>query len=186
MGYVRGFIPWIAFAVISTVGWQWGALAGLVIGAFLIRQNRAAGVGADALILEISTVCYFVALTAVAFAFPHSPVRHYSGALSFGWLALTAWGGLAAGRPFTLGIAKRVTPREYWETAPFLRINKVITLAWAVSFLLTGTAVALSVAAGAPTWLAVTFQVVGFVVPAVFTSRYPKVVQARYAAAAGS
>ncbi|MFD8718901.1 hypothetical protein ACFV2H_13015 [Streptomyces sp. NPDC059629] len=45
----------------------------------------------------------------------------------------------------------------------FLRVNVVITAAWA------------------GTGLKVAFQVLGFVVPAVFTARYPKIVRARYA-----
>jgi hypothetical protein len=186
MGYVRGFAPWIAFAAISSVGWQWGALAGLVIGLWLIIQNRRAGVAADALILEISTVCYFVVLTAVAFAFPHSPVHHYSGALSFAWLAVISWGGLAIRRPFTLGIAKRTTPPEFWDKPQFLRINNVITIAWATSFALTAIAVAACVLFGAGTIAAIVFQVVGFVVPAVFTARYPKIARARLAALANA
>ncbi|HWC84555.1 MAG TPA: hypothetical protein VG756_31750 [Pseudonocardiaceae bacterium] len=181
--YLRGFAPWIALAVLSAAGWQWGALAGLVIGlALLVRQLRA-GTAADALILEISTTVYFVALTALAFAAPNSPLHHYSGVLSFGWLALTAWSTLAARRPFTLGIARRSTPRERWATPAFLRVNVVITAVWAGFFTLTAIAVAICDATGAGSAATIVCQVVGFVVPAVFTARYPKIVRARYAAA---
>lgn len=186
MGYVRGFVPWIAFAAIATVGWQWGALAGLVTGAVLIRRNRRAGVTADALILDISTVIYFAALTALAFAVPDSPLHHYSGAMSFGWLAVTAFGGLAVGRPFTIGIAKQTTAQEFWHTPQFLRINQVITTVWATAFLLTGAAVAVCDAADAGAPLEIVFEVVGFAAPAVFTARYPKAARKRYAALAGS
>jgi hypothetical protein len=184
MGYVRGFIPWIAFAAISTVGWQWGALAGLAAGVYLIRKNRRAGVAADALILDISTVLYFAAITALAFAAPGSPLRPYSGAISFLWLAVTAFGGLAIGRPFTVGIARQTTPQEYWHTPAFLRINKVITTAWGTAFLLTGIAVAVCDAANAGALTSTVLEVIGFVAPAVFTARYPKAVQKRYAAMA--
>lgn len=184
MGYVRGFVPWIAFAAISTVGWQWGAAAGLAIGAVLIRRNRHAGVAADAMILDYSTVLYFAALTALAFAAPDSPLHHYSGAMSFGWLAATAFGGLFAGRPFTVGIARQTTPQELWDTPQFLRINQVITVVWASAFLLTAVAVAACDVADAGALPETVCQVVGFAVPAVFTARYPKVLQARYAALA--
>jgi hypothetical protein len=185
--YLRGFIPWIAFAAVSTAGWQYGALVGLLISLRLVLKDRKAGVAPDALILEISTVCYFAVLAAFAFASPHSPVEHYSGAISFVWLAATAWAGLVVGRPFTLGIAKRSTPSEFWQTAQFLRINNVITLVWAVAFTLTAVAVAACNYAGTGTVTETACQVVGFVIPAVFTTRYPKVVQARYTSAyAGS
>jgi hypothetical protein len=182
MGYIRGFMPWIAFAAVSTAGWQWGALTALVVGVWLIVKDRKAGVAADALVLETSTVFYFAALTALAFASPHSPLHAYSGALSFGWLALTAWTTLALRRPFTLGIARRTTPQEYWDTPGFLRINNVITIAWATSFLLCAVAIAACDHYHAGSLASTLCQVVGFVVPAVFTARYPKIVQARYAA----
>ena len=181
MNYLRGFIPWIAFAVISTAGWQWGALSGLVIGVVMLIGQRRAGVTFDALILELSTVVYFAALTALAFAAPNSPLHAYSGVLSFGWLALTAWGTLAIRRPFTLGIARRGTPREMWRTPVFLRVNVVITSVWAGAFTLTAIAIALCVASGLGSGASITCQVIGFAVPAVFTARYPKIVQARYA-----
>jgi hypothetical protein len=183
MNYLRGFIPWIAFGALSTVGWQWGALAGLVIGLRLLMQDRKAGVAADALILEYSTIAYFAMLAAVAFLSPHSPIEQYSGAISFTWLALTAWGTLAVSHPFTLGIARRSTPEEYWNTPQFLSINKVITTAWATSFVLTAIAVAAVTAAQAGAVADTACQVIGFLIPALFTARYPKIVQARYAAA---
>lgn len=181
MNYLRGFIPWIAFAVIASAGWQWGALAALVIAVILLRRQRRAGVARDALVLETSTIVYFAALTALAFAVPHSPLHAYTGALSFGWLALTAWGSMAARRPFTLGIARLSAPREYWGTPQFMRVNVVITTVWAVAFTLTAAAIAICDASGAGTAASIACEVAGFVAPAVFTARYPKAVQARLA-----
>jgi hypothetical protein len=182
VNYLRGFIPWIAFAVIP--GWQWGALTALLIGFFLLNKQHRAGVGMDALILETSTVVYFVALAVLAFSAPHSPLHTYSGVLSFAWLALTAWGTLAVRKPFTLGIARLSAPREYWNTPQFLHINVVITTVWAAAFTLTAVAIAISDLANGGTVVNIVCEVVGFAVPAVFTARYPKIVQARYAAQA--
>ncbi|MEU1625468.1 hypothetical protein ABZ746_09065 [Streptomyces sp. NPDC020096] len=182
MSYLRGFIPWIAFAVISTIGWQWGALAGLLIGLQLLIKDRRSGVAADALILETSTLAYFAALTAFAFAAPHSPVEHYVGALSFAWLAATAWSTLAVRRPFTLGIARRSTPRELWNTPQFLRINTVITTVWATCFALTAAAIAACDATHTGALATTACQVVGFLAPAAFTNRYRAIAQARLAA----
>lgn len=186
MGYVRGFIPWIAFGAVSAVDWQWGAVAGLVIGLRMVFKERRAGVAADALILETSTVVYFAGLTALACGSPHSVLERYDGALSFTWLALVAWTTLAVRRPFTLGIARRTAPKEFWDTPQFLRINTVITTVWASAFLLTAAAVTACVAARAGTPADVACQVVGFVAPAIFTARYPKIMQARYAALAAA
>lgn len=123
-----------------------------------------------------------MALTVLAFAAPQSPLHPYTDTASFGWLALTAWGSLAIRRPFTLGIARLSTPREYWDTPQFMRINVVITTVWAAAFTLTAAAVAVCDASRADI-AAIVCEVVGFVIPAVFTARYPKIAQARLASA---
>ncbi|SHL61831.1 hypothetical protein [Actinacidiphila paucisporea] len=181
MNYLRGFIPWIAFAAVSSVGWQWGALAGLLLGLQLVVRDRRSGVPADSLILEHSTVLWFAALTAFAFAAPDSPVRHVTGALSLGWLAATAWAGLAVGRPFTLGIARRQTPAELWHNPVFLRINVVLTRVWAASFTVTAALLAGASAAHLGDAASVPLQIAGFAAPAIFTARYPDRVRARLA-----
>jgi hypothetical protein len=183
VGYLRGFIPWIVFAAVSSADWRWAAVAAVATGCFLLAAGLRGGVAADALILDISTVIYFVPLGAVAFADPHSALQSYDSAMSFAWLCLTAWLSLALRKPFTLGIAKRQTPREYWHTPGFLRVNVIITAVWAVAFTLTGAALVACAVGDAPTWLTVAVHVVGLASPAVFTSLYPRRVQARLALA---
>lgn len=46
MSYLRGFIPWIVFAAVSGVGWQWGAAAALAVGLRLLIQDRKQGIPA--------------------------------------------------------------------------------------------------------------------------------------------
>ncbi|MFJ5263806.1 hypothetical protein ACIQAC_25425 [Streptomyces sp. NPDC088387] len=186
MGYVRGFIPWIASGVVSGFDWRWGAVAGLVIGLLLLVQDRRRGVAPDALVLEASSVVYFVVIGAIAFASPDSPLERWNGVLSFVWLAGTAWGSLAVKRPFTLGIARRQTPEEYWDLPGFVAVNNVITAVWAAGFTFIVVALAVCEAAGAPEWLAWTARVSGLVAPAVFTRIYPARVQARMEAAAAT
>jgi hypothetical protein len=183
MNHLRGFAPWIAFAAVSSAGRQWGALTGLLLGLWLLRQDRRAGVAADALILEGSTIVYFAALTALSFARLDNGLQEWSGAMSLGWLAVTAWATLAAKRPFTLGIARRRTPPEVWHTPVFLRINVVLTSVWAASFTVTAGVLAAVSAAGLGDAVAIPVQIAGFVTPAVFTARYPERVRARLAAA---
>ncbi|MEU8827559.1 hypothetical protein [Streptomyces sp. NPDC048636] len=179
MTYLRGFIPWIAFAVVSSLGWQWGALAGLVIAAVLLVQQRRSGVDADALVLECSTVIFFASLTALSFARPHSALEAYDGALALGWLALTAWLTVAVRRPFTTGIARRQAPREVWGTPLFRRVNVVITTVWATAFTLSAAALVVVRAADLDDTVSTAVQVAGFVLPAMFTARYPERARAR-------
>jgi hypothetical protein len=186
MNYLRGFVPWIAFAAVSPAGWQWGALAGLLLGLRLVARDRRAGVAADSLILERSTVVYFAALTAIAFIRTDSGVQDYTGALSLGWLAVTAWTTLAVKHPFTLGIARRHAPQELWNNPVFLRVNVVLTRVWAGAFTVTAGVLGAVSAARLGSAASVPVQIAGFVLPALFTSRYPDRVRARMAATAGS
>lgn len=182
MNYLRGFIPWIVFAVMPSRDLKWAAALALLVGVAIFGRQRRKGVEADAMILEISTVVFFAALVALAYAVPNfSVLARYTGALSFAWLALTAWGSLAVRHPFTLGIARQSTPPEIWDRPQFMQVNVVITAVWAAAFTLTGAAVAVCVIAGAGTIASIACEAVGFVLPAIFTARYPRIVQARYA-----
>ncbi|GLY91797.1 hypothetical protein [Actinoallomurus iriomotensis] len=176
MTYVRTFLPWIVYAVVPSGSWQWGALAALVVAFILIAAQVRAGRGADAVIIEIGSTVFFAVLAAIAFADPHSGLHPYSAALANGTLAVIALVSLAVRRPFTLGIARQTTPREYWELPAFVRVNTIITSVWTASFVVA--AVVLAVVHGnlAAT---VAVQIAALVVPIVFTQRYVSHVQSR-------
>ena len=181
---LRSFLPFIVFAAIAGAAWQWAALAALVIGVRLLLEDRKAGTPNEALILPYSNCAYFAVLAADAFAAPHSELKHYCGALSMAWIGATMASTLLVGHPFTLGIARRKAPKEIWNAPFFLRMNTVITTVWGVSFLIAAIATALCVADHAGTVAQLGCQVVGFVVPAVFTHRYPTIVRNRQTQAA--
>ncbi|MER6074511.1 hypothetical protein ABT187_37970 [Streptomyces sp. NPDC001817] len=180
MSYLRTFLPWIVFAVIPSGAWQWAALTALAVSVAIIAQEKRSGAGFDALIIESGSAAFFAVLAAIAFAAPHSGVHTYSAALSSGTLAVIAGVSLAVGRPFTLGIAKRTTPREVWGLKPFIRVNVVITAVWTAAFAVTAVVLALVAHAGhAHSAAATIVQIAGFVVPMVFTVRYVAHVQAK-------
>ncbi|MDF0528892.1 hypothetical protein P0W64_08090 [Tsukamurella sp. 8F] len=173
MSYLRGFLPWIAFSVLSSlVGWQWGALAALAVTTHSLWRDRRAGIEVGAQILDLGGAVFFLVLTVLAFTSPHSPLEAYDGPLSSAWLAVIAVLGLAVGRPFTLAIARRSVPDEVARHPMFLRFNTVVTGFWAAGF---GTAAVLGVvcvATGEPEIVRLAVQVAAFVVPAVLTRRY--------------
>ncbi|MBV8932620.1 MAG: hypothetical protein JOZ47_06845 [Kutzneria sp.] len=180
MSYLRTFLPWIVVLVLPPASWQWAALAALVVAIGLIVFQLGAGAGVDTLIMELGSAAFFVVLAAIAFADPFSPVHDYSAALSSAALAAVAGISLAVGRPFTLGIAKRTTPREFWELRPFVRANVVITAVWAAAFAISAVLLAATTYAGDTRSLpAILIQIAGFVVPAVFTIRYVAAIRAK-------
>ncbi|KPI06680.1 hypothetical protein OK074_4119 [Actinobacteria bacterium OK074] len=174
-----GFVPWIVAGVVSSFDWRWGALGGLVSGLLLLLQDRRRGVELDALVLEISTIAYFVVVGAVSVVDPGSALADHTDVISFAWLAVTAWGTLAIRRPFTLGIAKRQTPREYWEMPEFVQVNNRITSAWGAGFTFIGVSLAVAGAVDAPGWVGIAAHVAGLLGPAVFTKVHPGRAQAR-------
>ncbi|MER7205651.1 hypothetical protein [Streptosporangium sp. NPDC000239] len=177
-----GFLPWIVYAVIATGDeWRWGALAGLVIALGLIVVDRRSGKDWDQMVIETSAAIFFVLSAAVSFAGPSSSLIPYGPALVNAWLALTAWGSLAIRKPFTLGIARSMAPEEIWRTPQFYRVNAVITAVWGAAFVVAAVllAVLLSVAPHATTAV-IAVKIVTFVVPMVFTARYPKIAAARF------
>lgn len=170
---VRGFVPWVAFAVLSgLVDWRVGSVAALVLSVALLALSLRGDHRLAEFVIEISATVFFAAVAIVAFAAPHSPLHGYTSALSMGWLAVTAWGSLAIRRPFTLGIARRGAPREFWDHPAFRRVNVVITAAWAAGFTVTAAVTAaLETVAPHAVVAIVLVQVAGFVVPAAFTRR---------------
>jgi hypothetical protein len=180
MSYVRAFLPWIVFAAFPTAQWQGASLAALVTAVALVAQQRTAGTGFDALVIELGSAAFFAVLAAVALTDPDSGVHTYSAALSSAALALVAGVSLLLRRPFTLGIAKRGTPREVWGLKPFVRANTVITAVWTGAF--AGTAAALAALAHAGqghSTTATLVQVAGFALPMLFTTRYVATAQAK-------
>jgi len=145
VNYLRGFAPWLLFALLSATDWRWAALLAQLLVAVLFVRDRRAGTRLDAQVLEIGTIAYFAGITALAVAVPDSPVRTYAMALSSAWLALIALTSLLIRRPFTLGLASRRVPPHVARTARFRRVNMVITGIWATGFVLsaaTGSACA--------------------------------------------
>jgi hypothetical protein len=176
MTYVRSFLPWIVYAVVPSAHWQWGALAALAVALVLIAAQVRAGHRADAMIIELGSAAFFAVLTVVAFTADPAGLRPYSAALANATLAVIALVSLAVRRPFTLGIAKRTTPREFWELAPFVHANVVITRVWAASFAVA--AVVLALVAG-HTAVVVAVQIAGLAVPIAVTNRYVARVRAQ-------
>ncbi|WP_043265273.1 hypothetical protein [Streptomyces sp. CT34] len=186
MNYLRGFIPWLVLAGVSPAGWQWGALAGLAASAVLLILDRAAGLSLEVRPLEYGTIVYFAGLAILAFARPDSDLKTYSSALSMGWLALIAWVSIAVRRPFTLAIARRMTPPEVWRVPLFHRVNVVITIAWALSFTATAIAQVAIAAYGMSAIFSILVQIASFVLPVRFTATYPERARARFRQQAGA
>jgi hypothetical protein len=179
LSYLRSFAPWLVFAAASALDWRFAALAGLVtaVATTLYARRRQP---LDALLLDLGAAVFFAVLAVVGFADAHSPVAGWADTLSLAWLAVIAWASLAVRRPFTLGIARQSAPREMWNSPVFYRVNVAITAVWAATFTAIAVATAVVRLTDAGTIVAVAVYA-GYLVPIVFTRRYPALVRARYA-----
>jgi hypothetical protein len=184
--YARTYAPWLLLAIVS--GWndQAGAVTGLVAAALLLALDLRRGHRADSLILEMSTTVFMALLSALAFAAPDSSPMNYGASMAIGWLALTAWTTVLAGRPFTEGIARRSVSADIAATDLFKQITRTIAIAWAIGFTVM-TVILAFVQHLAPgnTLLLVLVKICGFTIPGVFTARYPEVAKKRYFAELG-
>ncbi|MCP2365838.1 hypothetical protein HD597_012942 [Nonomuraea thailandensis] len=171
-----GFLPWIVYAFVATGDeWRWGAITGLAVAVALVVIDRGSGRGWDEIVIETSAVVFFACLTVFSLVAPDSPLTPYGPALVNVWLAGTAWSSLAVRRPFTLGIARTMAPRQVWETMRFYRLNAVITAVWAAAFTAAAVSLALVLAVTPhATTLVIVIKALTFALPAGFTAWYPK------------
>ena len=133
-----GFAPWVMLSVVEgphrlvlAAALAFGlAAATTVIGALLGQRPK---------ILDIVGLIFFAALmtlATVADSGTSAWLGNWAAELSNVAIAVIAGVSLAARRPFTIQYARESTPREYWTSPLFLRINYVITAVWAVVFAL--------------------------------------------------
>jgi hypothetical protein len=138
-----GFIPWIAFTLVAqrmaANSVAWSALLAAAIGVVAVVRSRRTGAPTQ---MDVYSIVLFGVIAVVGFIGGDGIDR---------WLY--EWGrplvgvvlGLillatASARPFTAEYAKRSTPREYWTSPLFRRINFVLSASWGVAILVMGAA----------------------------------------------
>ena len=131
-----GLAPWIAMSLLSGPGRFEESVStalGLSILFIYLRLRR----GGSLKPIEVFEVVYFGSLAMIGLLASDDLTRwleKWSGEMSSLALAAFTFGSLLVGNPFTLPYAKETTPREYWDSPIFLRVNRVITLVWALAF----------------------------------------------------
>lgn len=131
MNLLLGFSPFLLFAALEHV---LGVTSGLVVAAaasgLLVLRDVRAG---EPKLLELGTLALFAGLAAWAAAtgagWSVLQVRLY---VDSGLLAIVLL-SLLLRRPFTLPYARQQAPREVWALPRFLRMNMVISAAWALA-----------------------------------------------------
>jgi hypothetical protein len=139
-GYVRsplaGLAPWILMAVLNGTG-HFEEAASAALGLSLLTLWVGKRRGAAVHLLEAFTVAYFGLLALLGLVASDGAIewlQMWAGEVSNIALAVFAIVTLAFRRPFTLAYAKDTTSQELWDNPVFLRINYVLSAAWAGAF----------------------------------------------------
>jgi hypothetical protein len=180
MGILLAFAPFIAFALVDRLlGSTDGLVAGALVSLVLILRD-ALSPERTPKILEIGTAFLFCALVLYALlAHPAWSVVGVRLCVDAGLLAIVL-ASMALGRPFTLQYAREQVAPELHASPAFLRVNYVITGAWALAFAVMVVAeLALLYIPNTPRRLGVAAIVIALVGAIKFTGWYPDHVRGR-------
>ena len=151
-GIFAGFVPWIAYWVLSGAGFRSTAIAtafaaALAVCGWQLRRGRPKPI-------ELVATAFFGAHVVAGLLLGLSLPAIYDAVLVSGALAAMSWGTLLAGAPFTAQYARQDWPREYWEAPLFRRINRLLTAVWGLIFTINAGLGALAIVRpGARLWL---------------------------------
>ena len=88
-------------------------------------------------------------------------------------LCLVIFFSLFRGQPFSLQYANRESKDTHWPLGAFLRVNRLISLAWGASFAIMAFADGAVVFADIPFYVGIATDIVALSFCIVFTLRYP-------------
>jgi hypothetical protein len=143
LSLITGFLPWIAFSLISTRmaanGVAWSALIAVAITIVAMAIARPSW---PPKILNVGSAVLFGVIAIVGFV---------GGTDVDLWLYTWAAPGVGVAlglfvlatvpfMPFTEQYARESTPRAYWGSPTFKKINRVLSLAWGVAITVLGLA----------------------------------------------
>lgn len=137
-----GLTPWIVMALLSGPG-RFEESVSAALGLSILFSYLSHRRGGSLKPLEVFEVAYFGTLAVIGlFASDNLTtwLEKWSGEMSSLALAVFAFGSLLVRNPFTLPYAKEITPEEYWDSPLFLRVNRMISLVWALSFTVSAVA----------------------------------------------
>lgn len=137
MSYLIGFLPWIAFAVLSAgnnPSRDQLILAAAV--AFVLAVITSIPAAKKHLIgsLEVGGLVFFPIMIILSLFLDPLTVDKWAPALLGIGLAAAVGIGILVGRPFTLMYAKAQAPEVFWTNPYFIAMNKKLSTAWFIAF----------------------------------------------------
>ena len=129
------FIPWVMFSLIARHSTLRAAAVAALVGSIAIAAPSL--YARRPKLLELGAIVAFAGFATVAFAVDPSTgrwVARYARAIAAALLALIAFFSLLF-EPFTAQYARESVPRQFWSSPRFQRLNRQLTLMWALVFI---------------------------------------------------
>lgn len=137
MGYLIGFLPWIAFAILSASNnpsRDQLLLASVVAAVLAVITTVPAAKKHMVGSIEIGGLIFFPIMIILSLVAPPLTVDKWSSALLSTGLAIAIGVGILMGRPFTLMYAKAAVPEVLWTNPYFIASNKRMSTGWFLGF----------------------------------------------------
>jgi len=135
---LKAFVPWIAFTLVAEV--PLGTPLERLTLAFIVGIALTLLTGYQQLfkgyILSIVTIVFFVVFFILVIGLKLYYLANYLSVLSMLTLTVVCWVTMLFRFPFTLQYSREGVEPERAKSAPFMRVNYIITAAWGIVFTL--------------------------------------------------
>lgn len=135
---LTAFVPWIAFSLVADaplgdplMALTLSFITGIVLTVLTSYRQLIRGY-----ILSVVTIVFFVVFFILIIGLHNYWLANYLSVLSMLLLTIVCWGTMLFRFPFTLQYSREGVEPERASSAPFMRVNYIITAVWGVAFTL--------------------------------------------------
>lgn len=135
---LTAFVPWIAFTLVAgaplgnpLMALTLAFIVGIVLTVLTSYRQLLKGY-----ILSVVTIVFFVGFFILIIALKQYWLANYISVLSMLSLTIVCWATMLFHFPFTLQYAREGVEPERATSAPFMRVNYIITAVWGIAFTL--------------------------------------------------
>ncbi|MHB8051712.1 MAG: hypothetical protein ACYDEZ_00220 [Methanoregula sp.] len=133
---LTAFVPWIAFTLVAEAPLgnpQMGLILAFIVGIVLtvVTSYRQLLKG---YILSVVTIVFFVVFFILIIGLQQYYLANYLSVLSMLILTVVCWATMLVRFPFTLQYSREGIDPERARSAPFMRVNYIITAVWGIAF----------------------------------------------------
>jgi hypothetical protein len=134
---IWSFAPWVAFLVVGRFASFTEAIAaGLLVAVVVLVRSIARH---QVHMLDVVSPAYFVIVGALVVLIHPGHLddwTRYAQAGAHATLTLLVFGSILVGHPFTESYARESVPQAYWDSPQFRAVNRRISTAWGLAFLI--------------------------------------------------